>query len=117
MTRFSPHLMRFILLIAMLAAPYLVECRDAVAQDGSTEAAPTKPVIDPVADKLLKDMSKTLSSAKAFTFTAAINFDQLLVSGQQIQYGGAASLTVKRPDKGFAEFTRDLDGKKGWYSG
>lgn len=120
MTRFSPHFTRFIILIAILAAPFMISSFqgiNAVAQDGSTEAAPTKPVIDPVADKLLKDMSKTLSSAKAFTFTAAINFDQLLVSGQQIQYGGAAAMTVQRPDKVFAEFRGDMDGKRVWYSG
>jgi hypothetical protein len=117
MTRFIPDLKLILLLIAVLAAPYLIERQVTSAEDGPAETAPVTPVIDPVADKLLKAMSKTLSSAKAFTFTAAINFDQLLVSGQQIQYGGAAALTVERPDKVFAEFTGDLDGKKVWYSG
>lgn len=117
MTRFIPDLKLVLLLIAVLAAPYLVECRDASAQDGQAETAPVTPVIDPVADKMLKAMSKTLSSAKAFTFTAAINFDQLLVSGQQIQYGGAAALTVQRPDKVYAEYTGDLNEKRIWYTG
>jgi len=117
MTRFIPDLKLVLLLIAVLAAPYLAERQDASAQDGPAETAPVTPVIDPVADKMLKTMSKTLSSAKAFTFTAAINFDQLLVSGQQIQYSGVASLTVQRPDKMYAEYTGDLDGKRIWYTG
>ena len=117
MTRFIPDLKLVLLFMAVLAAPYLAERQAASAQDAPAETAPVTPVIDPVADKMLKAMSKTLSSANAFTFTAAINFDQLLVSGQQIQYSGVASLTVQRPDKVYAEYTGDLDGKRIWYSG
>lgn len=120
MTRFLPDLKRFVLLIAVAAAPFLLSSGpglNAYAQDGGTQAAPIKPVIDPVADKLLKSMGATLSSAKAFTFRADINFDQLLVSGQQIQYGGTANLTVERPNKVYVEFTGDLDGKRIWYTG
>lgn len=117
MARFIPDLKLVLLFMAVLAAPYLAERQAASAQDSPAGTAPVTPVIDPVADKMLKAMSKTLSSANAFTFTAAINFDQLLVSGQQIQYSGVASLTVQRPDKVYAEYTGDLDGKRIWYSG
>ena len=119
-TIFMPHLKRFIILIAILASPFPIsniQGVNAFAKDGSTEAAPTKPVIDPVADKLLKSMSSTLSSAKAFTFTADVNFDQLIVSGQQIQYGGTARLTFQRPDKAYAEFKGDLNDRRVWYTG
>ncbi|MGH7849555.1 MAG: DUF2092 domain-containing protein, partial [Thermodesulfobacteriota bacterium] len=117
MTRFIPDLKLILLLITVLAAPYLIERQDASAQDNPAETAPVTPVIDPVADKMLKAMSKTLSSAKAFTFTAAINFDQLIVSGQQIQYGGTAGLSFQRPDKAYAEFSGDLNERKVWYTG
>jgi len=117
MARFIPDMKLVLLLIAVLAAPCLAERQDASAQDAPAGTAPVTPVIDPVADRMLKEMSKTLSSAKAFKFIAAINFDQLLVSGQQIQYSGVAALTVKRPDKVFAEYAGDLDGKRIWYSG
>jgi hypothetical protein len=115
-----PDLKRLILLIAVAAAPFLLSSgqgSNAFAKGSGASTVPTGPMIDPVADKLLMAMSKTLSSAKAFSFTAAINFDQLLVSGQQIQYGGAANLTVERPDKVYAEFTGDLNAKRVWYTG
>ncbi len=117
MTRFMPESKLILLLIAVLAAPFAAGLNDARAQDGPAVTAPAAPVIDPVADKLLRAMSKTLSSAKAFTFGADVNFDQLLVSGQHIQYGGAAKLTVQRPDKVYAEYAGDLQRKKIWYSG
>lgn len=120
MTRFLPDLKRFILLIAVVAAPFLLSSGpglNAYAQDGGTQAAPIKPVIDPAADKLLKSMSATLSSAKDFSFRADIDFDQILTSGQQIQYGGTADLTVERPNKVYAAFAGDLDSKKIWYTG
>lgn len=117
MTRFIPDLKLVLLLIAVLAASYPVERQDAYAQDSPAETAPVTPVIDPVADKLLKSMSATLASAKTITFRADINFDQLIVSGQQIQYGGTANVTLQRPDKVYAEYAGDLTGRKVWYTG
>jgi hypothetical protein len=118
-----PALNRFVLLTVLIAAISAlfplssVVVKDALAQGQSTEAPPVTPVIDPVADKLLKSMSSTLASAKTLSFKADINFDQLLVSGQQIQYGGTANLTVQRPDKAYAEYDGDLAGRKVWYTG
>jgi hypothetical protein len=123
MKRFMPVLSRFVLLTVLIAAssalfpfpsPGILK---AEAQDQSTEAPPVTPVIDPVADKLLKSMSATLSSAKTLTFRADVNFDQLIVSGQQIQYGGTARLTFRRPDKAYAEFNGDLNDRRVWYTG
>ena len=120
MMKLMLDLKRSVLLIALAAAPFLLSPEpgsNAFAQDDGTGTAPIKPVLDPVAEKLLKSMSATLSSAKAFSFRADINFDQLLTSGQQIQYGGKASQTVERPDKVYAEFAGDMDAKRVWYTG
>lgn len=120
MTRFMPDLKLFFLLLSFVAAPFLfspLPGGDAFAQDDAAQTAPVTPVLDPVADKLLKSMSATLSSAKTLTFRADINFDQLIVSGQQIQYGGTANVTLQRPDKAYAEYAGDITGRRVWYTG
>lgn len=120
MTKSLHNYVRFLLFIALAAAPLMFIPRPGAApfaQDESAQSVPQTPVIDPVADKLLKSMSATLSSAKTLGFKADINFDQLIVSGQQIQYGGAAQVTLKRPDKVYAEYAGDLNAKKVWYTG
>lgn len=120
MTKSLHNYVRFVLFIALAAAPLMFipwPGAAPLAQDESAQSVPQTPVIDPVADKLLKSMSATLSSAKTLGFKADINFDQLIVSGQQIQYGGAARVTLKRPDKVYAEYAGDLNAKKVWYTG
>jgi hypothetical protein len=123
MMRFVPNLKRYMVVVAFLAVPLLnVYGVQAFAQGGNTQSSaknrpPVTPVVDPVADKLLKDMSGMLESAKDFSFQADIDFDQLLSSGQQIQYGGVADVTVERPNKVYASFVGDLASKKIWYTG
>jgi len=120
MKKFMHHCMRLVFFVVFSAVPLLFipgPGAASFAQDGSSQDAPKTPVVDPVADKLLKSMSDTLSSAKTLSFNADINFDQLIVSGEQIQYGGAAKVMLMRPDKVYAEFAGDLNAKKVWYSG
>ena len=117
--KFTHKYARLVLYVAIAAGAFIftpAQGPDSLAQDGSGQSAPTTPVIDPVADKLLKSMSATLASAKTLNFNADINFDQLLVSGQQIQYGGEAKLMLKRPGMVYAEYAGDLNAKKVWYT-
>ncbi|MFI5324085.1 MAG: DUF2092 domain-containing protein [Thermodesulfobacteriota bacterium] len=116
MMRLIPDVKRITVIAALLAAPFLY-CVQAFAQYGNTRSSannqpPVTPVVDPVADKFFNDMSNTLGSTKDFSFRADINFDQLLSSGQQIQYGGMADVTVERPNKVYASFVGDLSSKK-----
>lgn len=115
-----PHkCLRLVLFVALASAALMYiqwTAEAALAQDGSAQSEPHTPVIDPVADKLLKSMSATLASAKTLGFSADINFDQLLASGQQIQYGGAARVMLKRPGMVYAEYAGDLNAKKVWYT-
>jgi len=114
------NFLRLILFTALGAAPLIfIPGPDAniFAQNGTGQSVPETPVIDPVADKLLKSMSATLASAKTLSFKADINFDQLIVSGQQIQYGGAAKVMLKRPGNAYAEYAGDLNARKVWYTG
>ena len=56
-----------------------------------------KPVISPEARKAVKAMSDTLGSYKDFSFHADISYDEVLPSGQKIQYSGSADVAVSRP--------------------
>lgn len=76
-----------------------------------------KPVIDSRADKLLKAMGDYLKSSKQFSFHANITFDDLIPSGQKIQYASSSDIAVHRPDRVYAEKQSDLGGKRFWYDG
>ena len=123
MIGFMPDLKRITLIATLLTVPFLyLSGVQAYAQNGNAQTSskaqtPVTPVVDTVAEKLLKKMSGTLASAKDFSFRADIDFDQLLSSGQQIQYGGVADITVEMPNKVYASFDGDLGRKKIWYTG
>jgi hypothetical protein len=89
-------------------------------KDASTQpedGAGTKPIIAPQADATVKKMSDTLGNAKEFSFDADISYDELLPSGQKIQYGGTLQGIVKRPDRAYAEYEGDFEARKIWYDG
>jgi len=89
-------------------------------KDASTQpedGAGTKPIIAPLADETVRKMSETLGNAKEFSFDADISYDELLPSGQKIQYGGTLQGIVKRPDRVYAEYEGDFEARKIWYDG
>jgi hypothetical protein len=61
------------------------------------KGAERSPVIDKQADALLRKMGDTVRKAKAFKFHAEITFDDVLPSGQKIQYAGAMEAFVAGP--------------------
>lgn len=101
--------------LSVLPAPASAQAEKAAppAESGTT----ITPVIDPEANKLLMEMGNTLKSAASFTVQADINYDQVIKTGQQIQYGGSVNLTVERPGRVFAQYEGDLDSRKVWYTG
>jgi hypothetical protein len=90
--------------ILMLAAPL------AARAQGAPAAAPSP-------EDLLRQMSAALKKAETFRFHAEITFDDVLVSGQKIQYAGAADLTVRRPNGVYIDYRDDLSAKRFWYDG
>lgn len=76
-----------------------------------------KTEIDSRTDKLLKAMGDYLKSSKQFSFHANITFDDLIPSGQKIQYASSSNIAVHRPDRVYAEKQSDLGGKRFWYDG
>lgn len=89
-------------------------------KDASTQpedGAGTKPIVDPQADETVRKMSDTLGNAGEFSFDADISYDELLPSGQKIQYGGTLEAMVKSPDRVYAEYEGDFEARKIWYDG
>jgi len=75
------------------------------------------PSAPPSPEELLRQMSEELKKAGSFRFHAEINFDDVLVSGQKLQYAGAADITVRRPNGVYIDYRDDLSAKRFWYDG
>ena len=101
---------------AALAVAALVTFRPlpAVAKAPTDE---TKPIIDPRADALLRSMSEYLAAEKHFMLRAELDFDEVLPTGQKVQYSAVESVAVRRPDRVYAEYDGDLGANRLWYDG
>ena len=86
------------------------------ATETSKGAAPTV-VVDPRADRLLRAMGAYLKAAKEFRFHAEITFDDVQATGQKIQFGAANDISVRRPDRIYANYEGDTARKRFWYDG
>lgn len=92
----------------------------AVAQSASAPAAtadPNAPTIAGSADRLLKEMGSYIGSADQFTFHADIAFDQVIPSGQKIQFSGAQEVALKRSGGLYVDWSGDLGARRFWYDG
>ena len=87
-----------------------------VAQPITARAEET-PLPASAPESLLRKMSEELKNAGSFRFHAEINFDDVLISGQKLQYAGAADVTVRRPDGISIDYRDDLSTKRFWYDG
>jgi len=66
-----------------------------------------QPAVEPRADQILRSMGEYLAAADEFTFRAEITYDAFLDIGQEVQYGGRVSVTVRRPDALRVEYDGD----------
>src|SRR5262245_43413744 len=76
-----------------------------------------KPSVDPRADRILRSASDHLRGAKHFTVRADIQFDDVLPTGQKIQYAAVERIAVRRPDRAYVEFESDVGANRLWYDG
>ncbi len=83
----------------------------------AVEDAQKIPDVDPKADKILKAAGDLLKSREKFTFDAKITFDNVLPTGQKIQYGADMHAAIRRPNKINIRFEGDLTNKQFWYDG
>ena len=84
--------------------------------DKSVEVKKT-PIVGIRTDKILKAMGDYLKAAKQFSYHAEITFDEVLPSGQKIQYSSTSDLALSRPDHIHVESSSHLGDKRFWYDG
>ena len=85
-----------------------------VSQQESTSSDPIDS-IDPIAKLVLKQMSDVLSSSLAFSFKALITKEQVLPSGQKLQYDSTILVKMKRPNALFVNEVSGTKKKAMWY--
>ncbi|MDP3937481.1 MAG: DUF2092 domain-containing protein [Deltaproteobacteria bacterium] len=103
--------------LVLIALPVLLAAGPVLPAGNEKPGAEGAPVVDKQADALLHKMGDTLRQAKAFKFHAEITFDDVLPSGQKIQYAGAMQAFVRRPDRMYVAYQDDLSAKEFWYDG
>lgn len=75
------------------------------------------PVMEARATELLRNMSDTLQTAKQLRFQAEITYDEVLSSGQKLQYTASFNASVKRPDHLRTNYQGDFRTTGLWYDG
>jgi len=74
----------------------------------ATEVRAQSPAVEPGATRILKRMTDYLGSLQHFSLDTENMFEDVLASGQKIQYGFSASVAIRRPDRLRSERTNDL---------
>ena len=114
--KFLLALMLVLGLAAMGAGTAIAETADAEVKEAE-EASKQGPVIGPRAELVLKAMSEYMKSEKQFSFRGKISFDDILITGQKIQYSAENRVAIRRPDRAYAEIQGDTGNRRFWYDG
>ena len=103
-------------LLLLAASAHALESNPERDADIGTTADET-PSTTASPESLLRQMSEALNNAGPYRFHAEINFDDVLISGQKLQYAGAVDVRVRHPDGIFVDYRDDLSAKRFWYDG
>ncbi len=103
-------------IVTGLVAALLLPAPSAVAKSEAKEPS-RPPIVDPRADQLLREMGTYLSDAKQFSFRADIDYDEVLPTGQKVQFAAIEDVAVQRPNRAYVEYQGDLGAKRMWYDG
>jgi hypothetical protein len=87
--RFTAHLHRLAATVLILALP-------AIPSLGSAQSAD---VIDPAASEILRTMSGFLANAPGYLVDVEVLEDEILLTGEMIQYRRSLHIAVRRPDR------------------
>jgi hypothetical protein len=99
------------------AAAFLAVVVFALVATVSTEVRAQAPAVDPAATQILQRMTDDLGSLKQFSVHAQNPLEDLLASGQRVDFDVSASVLVSRPDKLRAERKGDLLDQTFYYDG
>jgi hypothetical protein len=92
---------------AVLAFTLMLGVSAARAADGS----------EIIVGDLLKAMTDTLTGAKSITLHVEKTFDDILVTGQKVQYSGAIDIALRRPDRLYVSYGDDFASREVWFDG
>jgi hypothetical protein len=81
----------------MIAAALILAMGSARPSQG--KSAQAKPAVDPEAISALHKMGEFLRNQQAFSVQARQTTDDVLPSGQKVQYGGTVDMKIRRPDR------------------
>ena len=68
-------------------------------------------------DAILKAMTDTLTGAKSITLHVEKTFDDILTTGQKVQYSGAIDIALRRPDRLYVSYGDDFASREVWFDG
>lgn len=111
---------------AMHYAIALAVCFSAMSCGAAEEAKATAqeaaasvpaPGIEPAAEGLLQQMGKYLGAADHFSFHAEILFDDVLQTGQKLQFSASNDIALQRPGRLLSEYQGELGSRRFSYDG
>ncbi|MHC5006291.1 MAG: DUF2092 domain-containing protein [Planctomycetota bacterium] len=113
---------------AILAGFILIGCAGAIsasadglqetgAASASAQATGGRSRVEPRADRVLREMSEYLGTAREFTFHADVTYDVVPTRGPMVQYGGTADLAVRRPDRMYVNYSGDRRRSRAYIDG
>lgn len=79
--------------------------------------APPETIIEAGTKAALKDMSDYLKAAKSYSFRASIQFDDVLPTGQKINFAAESEVSLRRPNGIHARQISDTGAKRLWFDG
>jgi len=88
-----------------------------VAPPSQAKSDPPKPAIDPDAMAALHRMGEFLRSQQAFSVQARMTTDDVIGSGQKVQFSGTVDLKVRRPDRLRMDIASDRRNERIYYDG
>lgn len=83
----------------------------------SVESRAEAPAIDPIAVQMLKEMTTFTSNLQQFSVHTQNTIEDLLDSGQRIDFDVSSKVVVRRPNKLYAERSGEGVGASFYYSG
>ncbi len=75
------------------------------------------PDIDPIADRILREMSDYMNTIEQFTVHVVNTVDILLSTGQKVQMGRTGTISVRRPDRMHISIYGDKYDQEFFYDG
>ena len=103
--------------LSYLLAGMLAACQNAPAAAQTMSTPSGQEALEPEADAALKDLSATLSAARAFTVRTTAMRESKLPNGQTVHLGATSDIAVRRPDRLTVAVGSDLGNYTLWYDG